>query len=313
MAHQPPTRQARQAPAHQTPAHQTPAQEARAVLPSHQHRYAGRPELDEATLYRRREGVFLVLAGLFLASLAMLNILGISRFIKLGEARVGSGEDALVLTFAVAVGVLPYPITFLCTDFISELYGRARANMVVWMGLVVNLWVVGVLWIGGVLPGFEAVDPATGAMVRDQAGRLPVFFEVRSLAFAAVLASMIAYLVAQLVDVHVFHFWKRLTRGKHLWLRNNGSTLVSQLVDTVAVIGITYFVAKGLPVDEDRAIAPQLLLFVATGYAFKLAAALVDTVPFYIGSKGLARYLRLPPPGALAPPSPAAAVEAGVG
>lgn len=289
------------------------AQEARAVLPSHQQSYAGLPELDEATLYRRREGVFLVLAGLFLASLAMLNILGISRFIKLGEATLGSGPDALTLTFAVAVGVLPYPITFLCTDFISELYGRARANAVVWMGLVVNLWVVGVLWFGGVLPGFEAVDPATGAMVRDAADRLPVFFEVRNLAFAAVLASMVAYLVAQLVDVHVFHFWKRLTNGKHLWLRNNGSTLVSQLVDTVAVILITYFVAKGLPVDPDRAIAPQLLVFVATGYAFKLAAALLDTVPFYIGSKGLARYLRLPQPGALAPPNPAAAVEAGVG
>ncbi|MGD1916493.1 MAG: queuosine precursor transporter [Phycisphaerales bacterium] len=283
------------------------------MLPSNQHRFAGLPELDEATLYRRREGVFLVLAGLFLASLAMLNILGISRCIKLGEVSVGSGPDPLVLTFAVAVGVLPYPITFLCTDFISELYGRARANAVVWMGLVVNLWVVGVLWFGGVLPGFEALDPDTGELAVDAAGRVPVFFEIRSLAFAAVLASMIAYLVAQLVDVHVFHFWKRLTNGKHLWLRNNGSTLISQLVDTVAVILITYFIANGLPVDPDKSIAPQLLLFVATGYAFKLAAALVDTVPFYIGSRWLARYLRLPPPGAVPHPPAGAAVEAGVG
>ncbi|MFI4916028.1 MAG: queuosine precursor transporter [Phycisphaerales bacterium JB060] len=300
-------------PAAPAPAQKPLAQEARAVLPSHQHRYEGLAELDEATLYRRREGVFLVLAGLFLASLAMLNILGISRFIKLGEATWGSGEDALVLTFAVAVGVLPYPITFLCTDFISELYGRRRANAVVWMGLVVNFWVIGVLWVGGALPGFEAVDPQTGELVRDAAGRLPVFFEVRGLAFAAVLASMVAYLVAQLVDVQVFHFWKRLTNGRHLWLRNNGSTLVSQLVDTVAVILITYYVARGLPVDEGSPIAPQLLLFIATGYAFKLAAALLDTVPFYIGSRGLARCLRLPPPGALVPPNPAAAVEAGVG
>ena len=287
--------------------------EARSVLPSKQHRFDGLPELDEAMLYRRREGVFLVLAGLFLASLAMLNILGISRFIKLGEVSVGSGPDPLVLTFAVAVGVLPYPITFLCTDFISELYGRARANAVVWMGLVVNLWVVGVRWFGGVLPGFEAIDAQTGELAVDDAGRLPVFFEIRSLAFAAVLASMIAYLVAQLVDVHVFHFWKRLTNGRHLWLRNNGSTLVSQLVDTVAVILITYFIANGLPVDPDKSIAPQLLLFVATGYAFKLMAALVDTVPFYIGSRWLARYLRLPPPGAVPHPPAGAAVEAGVG
>ena len=289
------------------------AAEARAVLPSHQHGYDGLPTLDEATLYRRREGVFLVLAGLFLASLAMLNILGISRFIKLGELTWGSGEDALVLTFAVAVGVLPYPITFLCTDFISELYGRGRANAVVWMGLIVNFWVIAVLWIGGVLPGFEAVDPETGKLAVDAAGRVPVFFEIRSLAFAAVLASMVAYLVAQLVDVHVFHFWKRLTNGKHLWLRNNGSTLVSQLVDTVAVILITYYLAGGLPVDDSKAIGPQLLLFIATGYAFKLVAALLDTVPFYIGSRWLARYLRLPPPDGMPHPPAAAAVEAGVG
>ncbi len=287
--------------------------EALATLPSRQHGYHGLSRLDEATLYRRREGVFLVLAGLFLASLAMLNILGISRFIKLGEATVGSGPDALTLTFAVAVGVLPYPITFLCTDFISELYGRRRANAVVWMGLVVNAWVVFVLWFGGVLPGFEPVDPQTGELIADAAGRVPVFFEIRSLAFAAVLASMVAYLVAQLVDVQVFHFWKRLTNGRHLWLRNNGSTLVSQLVDTVAVILITYYIAGGLPVDETDPIAPQLLLFIGTGYAFKFAAALLDTVPFYIGSRWLARYLRLPPPHGPPSPPPAAAVEAGVG
>lgn len=287
--------------------------EARATLPSRQHAYDGLAFLDEATLYRRREGVFLVLAGLFLASLAMLNILGISRFIKLGEVSVGDAADPLVLTFAVAVGVLPYPITFLCTDFISEFYGRRRANAVVWMGLVVNFWVIAVLWVGGLLPGFEAIDPEIGAMARDDAGRLPVFFEIRNLAFAAVLASMVAYLVAQLVDVHVFHFWKRLTKGKHLWLRNNGSTLISQLVDTVAVILITHYVANGLPVNEDNPIAAQLLLFIGTGYVFKLVAALVDTVPFYVGSKWLARYLRLPPAHGLPSPPPGAAVEAGVG
>jgi len=282
-------------------------------LPSRQHRYAGLAPLDEAALHRRREGIFLVLAGLFLGTLAMLNILGISRFIRLGELSLGSGPDAVTLTFAVAVGVLPYPLTFLCTDFISELYGRRRASAVVWVGLLLNLWVVAVLWIGGALPGFEAVDPATGELLRDEAGRLPVFYEVRRLAFSAVAASMIAYLVAQLVDVHVFHFWKRVTGGRHLWLRNNGSTLVSQLVDTTAVILITYFVAGGLPIDQSRGLAGQLLVFIATGYAFKFAAALADTIPFYVGSRWLSRYLRLPPPHALATHPPGAAVEAGVG
>ena len=264
-------------------------------IPSVQHRYPGLSELPERILHRRREFVFLVLSGLFLGTLAMLNILGITRFIRLFEIDFdGSTPGSTV--FAVAVGVLPYPVTFLCTDFISELYGRRRANQVVLVGLLLNLWVMFILWIGGVLPGFEPVD-AAGAIVPDTGGRLPVFFEVRTLAFGAVAASMIAYLVAQLVDVQVFHFWKRLTRGRHLWLRNNGSTLVSQLVDTLAVILITHFYARALPLDPDGSIWAQLLVFIATGYVFKVVAALLDTPIFVLGTRGLVRYLRLPEPG----------------
>lgn len=280
------------------------------TVPSSQHHYRGLPKLSERALHARRETVFLVLAGLFLGTLAMLNILGITRFIKLYDTGHQIGGTDIV--FAVAVGVLPYPITFLCTDFISELYGRKRASRVVWVGLLLNLWVIAVLWIGGTLPGFEPTNEA-GTIVRDEAGRLPVFFEVRELAFGAVAASMIAYLVAQLVDVHVFHFWKNLTRGKHLWLRNNGSTIVSQLVDTTAVILITHFYASALPIDEDGSLALQLTLFIATGYAFKLVSALLDTVPFYLGTPILCRYLRLPPPTHNEPQSGALAVEAGVG
>jgi uncharacterized integral membrane protein (TIGR00697 family) len=124
---------------------------------------------------------------------------------------------------------------------------------------------------------------------------------------------MIAYLAAQFVDVQVFHFWKWLTKNRHLWLRNNGSTLVSQLVDTVAVILITHFYARALPVDESRPILTQLAVFIATGYLFKLVAALFDTLPFYVGAIHLARYLRLPPPTHAPHPPAAAAVEAGVG
>ena len=264
-------------------------------LPTHQHRYEGLDELPTLILHRRRESVFLLLSGLFLGTLAMLNILGITRFIKLLEIDFDQATPGTTI-FAVAVGVLPYPLTFLCTDFISELYGRRRANLVVWVGLVLNIWVMLILWVGGALPGFESLS-ADGKILVDEAGRVPVFYEVRSLAFGAVAASMIAYLIAQFVDVQVFHFWKRLTRGKHLWLRNNGSTLVSQLVDTVAVILITHFYAHALPINSDTPILRQLLLFIATGYVFKLVIALLDTIPFMIGTRHMVRYLRLPPTG----------------
>ncbi len=247
------------------------------------------PPIDPERLRERRERVFLILAGIFLGTLALLNVLGISRFLRLGQ--IGEGPDAWV--FAVAVGVLPYPVTFLCTDFICELYGRRRANFVVFVGLILNLWVVALLWLGGELPGFSVIDPATGMPPRDADDW--AFFRIRELTFGAVAASMFAYLAAQFCDVQLFHFWKRLTKGRHLWLRNNGSTVVSQIVDTTAVILITHYYANALPINEDAPLARQLATFIATGYAFKLVVALLDTVPFYIGVHYLSRYLRLEP------------------
>ncbi len=233
----------------------------------------------DTQLYVRRERVFLVLAGLFLGTLAMLNILGISRFIDLSFSIPGTG---LRVPMVIAVGMLPYPVTFLCTDFISELYGRRRANSVVMTGLLINLWVMAFLWLGGVLPG-------AGPSESEE-----VFFGVRRMAFGAVTASMVAYLSAQFIDVQLFHFWKRLTKGRHLWLRNNGSTMVSQLIDTTAVILITHFYAAALPLDEGSRVWPQLFVFIASGYTFKVFVAAVDTLPFYIGVAWLGRYLSDP-------------------
>jgi queuosine precursor transporter len=244
-------------------------------------------EVVPAHIQNRRDLVFLVLSGLFLGTLGMLNILGISRFVN-----VFTWGDVAV---TVAVGVLPYPLTFLCTDLISELYGKERANQVVWVGLLLNIWVLFIVWLGGLLPGFETLDPATGDIVRDAADRLPVFFEIRNLTFGAVTASMAAYLTAQFVDVYLFHFWKELTNGKHLWLRNNGSTLLSQLVDTISVVLITHFLAGVLPIDQSQALWPQLIRFIGYGYIFKMVAALLDTGPFYLCVYWLTHYLQLEP------------------
>ena len=238
--------------------------------------------IEASVLHARRERVFLVLSGLFLGTLAMLNILGISRFIKLGELTSGDGST---LVFAIAVGVLPYPLTFLCTDFISEFYGRKRANFVVFVGLLLNIWVVFVMWLGGVLPGFESLDPATGEMVRDAAGRLPVFFEIRALTFGAVTASMIAYMAAQFCDVYVFHFWKRLTKGKHLWLRNNFSTFTSQFVDTATVL----LLLCSFGVIEWKLFWPLM----ANGYLFKVLFALFDTPIIYAAVYFMRKYFGL--------------------
>ncbi len=246
------------------------------------------PKGSETNLNIRRETVFLVLAGVFLGSLTMLNILGITRFIDL-SFYVGDTK----VPFMLAVGILAYPITFLCTDFISEIYGRRRANLIVWIGLVLNLWVLFILWLGGELPPYPEIDPETGLPPYETHGR--VFFEIRELAFGATAASMIAYLTAQFCDVHIFHWLKRLTKGKHLWLRNNGSTLVSQLVDSIAVVLITHYYANALPIDPEISLFSNLTIFILSGYVFKFATALADTIPFYFGVKILSRYLQIDP------------------
>lgn len=240
------------------------------------------PEIYE----KRRQRLFLILSGIFLGTLAMLNILGISRFLDLSFDVFG-----ITIPMVVAIGVLPYPVTFICTDLISELYGEKKAHDMVWVGVLLNAWVIFLLWLGGVLPGFD-LDP-NGQPLIDAAGREPTFFEIRELAFGAVAASMIAYLAAQLCDVRLFHFWKRLTNGKHLWLRNNASTMVSQIVDTTAVILVTHFYAAALPVNADEPIWPQLMVFIASGYVFKMLVAALDTGPIYLAVAYLRPWLGL--------------------
>ncbi len=102
----------------------------------------------DPVIYERRERVFLVLAGIFICAMTMLNILGITRFIQLGPMQL-------------AVGVLPYPITFLCTDLICELYGKARANFMVTLGLGLNFFILGFIYLGNLAPsvGPEALPP----------------------------------------------------------------------------------------------------------------------------------------------------------
>ena len=103
--------------------------------------------IEASHLHARRERVFLLFAGLFLGSMTMLNILGVTRFIDLSFDLWG-----VRVPFVLAVGVLPYPLTFLCTDLIGEFYGRERARFVVWIGLLLNVWVIFIVWLGGVLP-----------------------------------------------------------------------------------------------------------------------------------------------------------------
>ena len=235
---------------------------------------------------QRREIVFILLSGLFIGTLAMLNILGITRLIDLSFTIFN-----IHVPFTVFVGVLPYPITFLCTDIISEFYGRKRATYVVWTGFVLNIWVIFILWIGGILPPVPEFLPETG--LPEPGNAEYIFYQLRRYTFSATTASMIAYLTAQFVDVHVFHYLKKVSKGKLLWLRNNGSTLTSQLVDSLSVVFITFSFTNAIQVPDGYTTVKFLTILILSNYVFKVIAALVDTIPFYISVKFFSRFLNI--------------------
>ncbi len=205
---------------------------------------------------KRYELLFMILSGIFLASLVIANSL-VFKFFDVELPFVGLAT--------LSVGIIPYPVTFLCTDLISELYGRKRANMVVLAGFVISLYMVIILQIGRVVP----VSHLQGPEIQDH------YVAVFGSSTRAIFASMVAYLAAQFIDVRVYHFWKDLTDGKHLWLRNNFSTMLSQLVDTTAVVSILFV---GVWATED------IVWAIVCGYVFKILVAAVDTPFMYIGA-----------------------------
>ena len=158
----------------------------------------------------RSDKVFLLLAGLFLGSLTMLNILGVSRFIDYSFTIFDQN-----IPFVIAIGVLPYPITFLCTDLISELFGKKKANLVVWIGLILNLWVLFIVWIAGVLDTPEIIENEGFKSIKEGGDYFNgyEFYHIRNLTLGATFASMVAYLTAQFIDVQVFHYLKEKTKG----------------------------------------------------------------------------------------------------
>ena len=251
--------------------------------------------LSPSQILERRERVFLVLAGTFLCAMTLLNVIGITRFVQLGP-------------MALAVGVLPYPLTFLCTDLICELYGKARANFLVSVGLGLNFLILGVLLLGNSLPSVpaESMPPwqilqlaapvalPNGEIVEQSVGLYQLIYATTS---GAVFASMLAYIAAQYCDVQLFHFWKRVTKGKYLWVRNNFSTLMSQMVDSVMVITVTF----GAAFYRGEMTLNTLLILVGSNYLFKAAIALIDTGPFYLAVHYLRGYLRLAPGDTAAP------------
>ncbi|MDB2317653.1 queuosine precursor transporter [Flavobacteriales bacterium] len=203
------------------------------------------------------------MAAIFIAALVVCNLIA-NKFISI---------DLGFKTFVISAGVLPYPITFLITDLLSEIYGKKKTARIVWVGFAASIFVLGTLLLA---QQFTAIK---GSPVDDESFNL-----VFGNSWRVIFASMGAYLCAQLVDVRIYHFWKQKTHGKHLWLRNNFSTVLSQAVDTSLVVMVLF---AGLRSNA------EILQLIIDGWIFKMLCAFIDTPLLYASTAIIRRKLGL--------------------
>tara|TARA_Y100000590_G_scaffold390525_1_gene466382 strand:+ start:282 stop:908 length:627 start_codon:yes stop_codon:yes gene_type:complete len=161
----------------------------------------------------------------------------------------------------IDAGIIAYPLTFLISDVISEVYGRKTTTKIIWLGFIANLLMISIIYVAGILPSAtfwndqQSYDQILGAVPR------------------IVIASMVAYLVSQNHDVLAFEMWKKVTGGKFLWFRNNASTVVSQGIDTTIFILIAFV---GIYSFDD------ILNMIWITYLIKIVVAIIDTPLVYI-------------------------------
>lgn len=203
--------------------------------------------------------LYLILGLLFVTSLIVSNLI----FKKFFYYYPFNSSLFGVKLFEISVGILPYPITFLITDLISEIYGKKKANEVVFGGIIASFFAMGIIYISNIVPA------TSWSPVSDE-----IFSTVFGSTSIAVISSMLAYLFAQFVDIQIYHFWKRVTKGKHLWLRNNFSTFLSQFIDTATVLILLCSFGE----IQWRLFSGLLM----AGFLFKVIIAALDTPILYL-------------------------------
>jgi uncharacterized integral membrane protein (TIGR00697 family) len=192
-------------------------------------------------------------------------------------------KEVRMIGLTFTLGNVLYGAIFFATDMLSELYGKREARRAVWLGFAVMVVaLVAMMFANAFVAAGEKGSPeAAGASdaIETLFGTFKALL-VLNLAetnFARItIASLIAYLVSQLHDVWAFHFWKKQTKGRHLWLRNNASTWVSQLLDTSVFCTLAFAGAK-----------PTGIFFeiLVTTYFIKLIVAALDTPFIYLGRR----------------------------
>lgn len=207
----------------------------------------------------RRDIVYLALAGFFVTN-AILGELTGGKLFTFGP-------------FTLSIGVIPWPVVFIATDLINEYFGREGVKRLTFMtiGLIVYAFVV--LFLAMQVPA-ASFSPVTDAQ----------FTAVFGQSLWIIVGSVAAFALSQLVDVFIFWLVRNKTGGRYLWMRATGSTVVSQLIDSVVIIGIAFWLPGKVQTSEFLTVA-------ASNYSFKLIVALSITPLLYAGHAAIDRFL----------------------
>ena len=226
--------------------------------------------------------LYIVLAAVFVSCLLIGDIIGGK---TIPTFRIASHDLG-----PISVGIIPFPVTFLLTDVVNDFYGRRGARFLTLLGFAMALLAYVFLQITTWLPAHESTYFSQPEYAKIFGGSAQLF-----------IASMIAYLIGQFLDIQVFQFWKALTRSRHLWLRATGSTLLSQVVDTV-MINIIFWLWTassdphsflGAMSSSDR--YSWIFAKIGREYVIKVVVAILLTPVVYAIHGAIVRWLKIEP------------------
>lgn len=245
---------------------------------------------------QKRTNLFLALSGIFIANALLAELIGVKIFS--GEALFGlPGAQIPImgtkLDFNLTAGVIIWPVVFITTDIINEYFGKAGVKRVSILTVVLILYAFMVITIVTNLPPaafwlkINNTDPAGNLFNIDFA-----FNSIYRQGLGIILGSVVAFLISQFLDASVFHWLRRYTGSKKIWLRATGSTLVSQLIDSVVVLFVAFYLFGEWSLTMVMSVA-------AINYLYKFAVAVLLTPLLYVAHYIIDGYLGHPAAEAL--------------
>ncbi|MEZ4808399.1 MAG: queuosine precursor transporter [Flavobacteriales bacterium] len=230
--------------------------------------------------------LYLILGGLFIANAIVAEMIGVKLF-QLEDALGLSRADFTLLgqphlSFVLSVGVLPWPIVFIMTDVINDYYGMRGVRFLTFLTAALIAFTFAVLYAAIHIPAADLwVASGAGQGVPNMQS---AFGSIFGQGMNIIIGSLTAFILGQLLDARIFRGIKRMTGDRRIWLRATGSTLISQLMDSVVVTYIAFWVLK----DLSFALCTALVI---TAYCYKLVVAVLATPLVYLVHAGVERYL----------------------